>query len=430
MINIDKVKLIKKWPTKWPTKKLIIMKIHIRFLKKKKSDLNGGLRLDCSFNGIRFRKYLNIQINSNNWNKKTERIKANYSNAFEVNKRLDLIIRTILKIYYELINNEIPISVSILSEKFDEKINGINRKTSFFQYSTEFIENSKNSKSIGTINAYKYLIKSLREFEKKYRRKLDWSSFDYKFYTDYQSFQYNIKGNSQNLFGRRISQIKAILNQATKLGLNKYLIFKEYKVLKTQSKHEYLNEGELQLLWNLDLSKNIRLKRVRDIFLICCYTGVRFSEYQNLKKENIELGINGKSINFFSKKTKKYVNTICNDSAFELLKEYNFNLPEISVQKYNEYIKEVGELAGLDNIITVHNYKSGKATTYQKKKFELIKSHTARRSFVTNLYKHNVPTNQIMVCTGHTKESTVNNYIQTTAIESIDLINQTLKKSG
>jgi len=80
--------------------------------------------------------------------------------------------------------------------------------------------------------------------------------------------------------------------------------------------------------------------------------------------------------------------------------------------------------------ITVHTYKSGKAITYQKKKFELIKSHTARTSFVTNLYKNNVSTSQIMVCTGHTKESTLSGYIQSSAIESIDLIHQTLKKSG
>ena len=107
-------------------------------------------------------------------------------------------------------------------------------------------------------------------------------------------------------------------------------------------------------------------------------------------QENIELGKNGKSINYYSKKTKKYVHTICNDITFDLLKKYRFNLPHISGQKYNEYIKEVCELAGIDNIITVHTYKSGQAIKYEKQKFKLISSHTARRSFVTNLYKKNV----------------------------------------
>ena len=406
------------------------MNIHIRFLKRNKNDIKGNLRLDCSIKGIRFRKYININIPETNWNNNRERVKRSYTNAFDINKRLDLICNTIEKIYYDLMNNEIPISVSVLSEKFDEKINGVSRRTSFFDYANEFIETSKTSKTKETVSAYCCTINSLKEFQLHYRRRLDWNNFDHKFYDDYQTFQYNIKGNSPNLFGNRISQIKAILNQAKKLGLNKYVMFKDYKVIRTKSKKEYLNKEEIQLLSDLDLSDNKRLERVRDIFLVCCYTGVRFSEYKNLKQENIELGESGKSINYYSKKTKKYINTICNDLTLDLLKKYRFNLPDISSQKYNKYIKEICELAGIDNVITVHTYKAGKAITYQKKKFELIASHTARRSFVTNLYKRNVSISQIMVCTGHTKESTLINYIQATAMESIDLIHQTLKKSG
>ena len=406
------------------------MKTHIRFLKKNKKDLKGNLRLDCSINGLRFRKYINIKIAETNWNNNKERIKSNYSNAFEINKRLDLICNTIEKIYYDLINNDIPISVSVLSEKFDEKINGISRRTSFFDFTNEFVENSRNSKTKGTCDGYIYLINSLREFQIHYRRRLDWNNFDHKFYIDYQSFQYYIKNNNPNLFGKRISQLKAILNQATKLGVNKYLMFKDFKVLKTKPKNEYLNEEELQILCNLDLFENKRLERVRDIFLVCCYTGVRFSEYKNLKKENIMYRIDGNQINYYAKKTKKYVQTLCDNKTLDLLKKYRFNLPDISPQKYNKYIKEICELAGIDSVITVHTYKSGKVVTYQKKKYELIKSHTARTSFVTNLYKNNVSTSQIMVCTGHTKESTLSGYIQSSAIESIDLIHQTLKKSG
>jgi integrase len=406
------------------------MNIHIRFLKRNKNDIKGNLRLDCSIKGIRFRKYIDIRIDETNWNKNKERIKKGYTNAFEINKRLDFICNTIDKIHYELLNDDIPISVSALSEKFDEKINGVSRKTSFFDFAYEFVENSRNSKTKGTCDGYIHLINSLKEFEKQYRRRLDWSNFDYKFYTDYQTFQYNTNGNSQNLFGKRIAQIKAILNNATKLGLNKYSFFKEFKVLKTKSKKQYLNEEEIQLLLNFDLSDHKRLEKVRDIFLVCCYTGVRFSEYKNLKQENIELGKNGKSINYYSKKTKKYVHTICNEKTLDLLKKYQFDLPHISGQKYNEYIKEVCELAGIDNEILVHSYKAGKAISFKKKKYELIASHTARVSFVTNLHNNCISSSLIKTLTGHSNESMVNNYVHTTAKESIDLIHQALRNSG
>ena len=406
------------------------MKTHIRLLKKNKNDLEGNLRLDCSVEGNRFRKYLKIRIAETNWNKNKERIKSNYTNAFDINKRLDFITSTIKKIYYELLNDDIPISVSVLSEKFDEKINGVSRRTTFFDYANEFIENSRNSKTKGTCDGYIHLINSLKKFQKQYRRRLDWSNFDHKFYTDYQTFQYNTNGNSQNLFGKRIAQIKAILNDATKSGLNKYSFFKEFKVLKKQVRKEYLNEEEIQTLWDLDLSENKKLEKVRDIFLVCCYTGVRFSEYKNLKKENLKLGEFGWGINYYAQKNNKYVTTICNNNTLDILKKYQFNLPHILEQKYNVCIKEVCELAGIDNVITVHTYKSGKAITYQKKKFKLIASHTARRSFITNSHKNGATSALIMKLTGHSNESMVNNYVHTTAQESVDLMHQVLKNSG
>ena len=406
------------------------MKTHIRFLKKNKKDLEGNLRLDCSFKGIRFRKYLDIRIAETNWNKNKERIKSNYTNAFDINKRLDFITSTIKKIYYELLNDDIPISVSVLSEKFDEKINGVSRRTTFFDYANEFIENSRVTKTKGTCEGYLYTIKSLKEFEKHIRRRIEWSTIDQKFYDDYEVFQYTIKGNSQNLFGRRIIDIKAILNNANKLGINKYLMYKNFKVKRIVVKKEYLNKEEIQLLWDLDLSDNKRLERVRDIFLVCCYTGVRFSEYKNLKQENIEIGRKGCLINYYAQKNTKYVSTICNDNALELLKKYKFNLPHISLQKYNIYIKEVCKIAKIDKEIIIHSYKAGKAIILKKRKFQKISSHTGRRSFITNLIIEGISSTHIKKVTGHSNEKDVNKYNQITSIESIELIQQALKKSG
>ena len=229
------------------------MKRHIRFLKRNKKDLKGNLRLDCSVEGVRFRKYLNIKIAETNWNKNNERVKRSYTNAFQINKRLDLICNTIENIYYELANDDIPISVSVLSDKFDEKINGVNRRTSFFEYTNEFIETSKISKTKETVSAYCCTINSIKEFQLHYRRKIDWSSFDHKFYDDYQSFQYKIKNNNPNLFGNRISQIKAILNQARKLA-NKLKNDKEwYKLQSDTAKRNFKSFfGEKEYIYNMN----------------------------------------------------------------------------------------------------------------------------------------------------------------------------------
>ena len=404
------------------------MNTHIRLLIKSKTDLEGNLRLDCSFDGIRFRKYLGIKIKSKNWNKKKERLISTSSNAFNINKRLDIITKKIIEIYYELQNEEIPISTSILNEKFEEKIKGKSNKKSFFEFAYEFVENSGATKTEGTCQGYLHTIKSLKEFEKYSRRRIEWDTIDHKFYTTYEAFQYTVKGNSQNLFGRRIIDVKAILNNALLLGLNKYEMYKLFKVKKIDVKREYLTDDELEMLRALDLSDNKRLEKVRDIFLVCALTGVRFSDFRSLKQENIELGKNGKIIKYFAKKTQKYITTLCTDVTLNILKKYNFILPSISNQKMNVNIKEVCELAGLNNNVIVNTFKCGKPIQIQKKKYQLISSHTARRSFTTNLVKKGIPNFSIMTATGHKKESTFLKYVQSAESEIIDNINKELNR--
>ena len=404
------------------------MNVHIRLLKNTKTDLEGNLRLDCSLSGIRFRKYLGIKVKSKNWNKNKERLTSSASNAFNVNKRLDIITKKVIDIYYELQNDDVPISISVLNEKFDDQIKGKRNKTSFFEFAYEFVENSRATKTEGTCQGYLHTIKSLKEFEKYIRRRIDWDTVDYKFYNAYETFQYQVKGNSQNLFGRRIIDLKAILNLAYKNGVNKHTMFKSFKIKKINVRREYLNDDELEMLRCLDFSDNKRLKEVRDIFLVCALTGVRFSDIHKLKQENISLGGYGMSIKYFAKKTQKYVTTLCTDVMLNILKKYNFNLPNISNQKMNVYIKEVCELAGLNNNVIVNTYKCGKPIELQKKKFQLISSHTARRSFATNLVKKGIPNFSIMTATGHKKESTFLKYVQSVENEIIDNIYKSLNR--
>ena len=108
-----------------------------------------------------------------------------------------------------------------------------------------------------------------------------------KFYDAYMDYQYNVKGNSQNLFGKRIKTIKTFLNDAHERGINKHLMYKGFKVLQLETDAIYLKEEELNKIYKLDLKKNKRLERVRDLFTVECNTGLRYQDLMNLTKENI-----------------------------------------------------------------------------------------------------------------------------------------------
>ena len=88
-------------------------------------------------------------------------------------------------------------------------------------------------------------------------------------------------------------------------------------------------------------------------------------------------------------------------------------MPEvISNQKFNDYIKEVGKLAEINQNETITKTIGGVLTTIYLPKYELISSHTGRRSFCTNMYKRGLPTLMIMSISGHKTEKSFLKYIK------------------
>ena len=181
------------------------------------------------------------------------------------------------------------------------------------------------------------------------------------------------------------------------------------------------------MLYRLNLTHKKKLERVRDIFIFSCLTGVRFSDYLSINKQCIETLKEGtKIIRYYSKKVDKEIVTVCSDKALLLLEKYNYQFLKISSQNYNLYLKELGFLVGFIEDVKVDGYKKGLPIFITKPKYKFIASHTARRSFATNLYKRGIAITHIMKATGHIKESDFLNYVQHTAEESMIAINKAL----
>ena len=143
---------------------------------------------------------------------------------------------------------------------------------------------------------------------------------------------------------------------------------------------------------------------------------------ENILKDSIRIKVS---------KTGQILNTLLLPITKQILKKYKYNLPKISNVNYNLYIKEIGELAGINDSITKDTYKSGKAVSFKRKKYQLITTHTGRRSFATNMYKRGYSPVQIMSITGHKKESTFLKYIRITNEESVRYISMNYnKKTG
>lgn len=176
----------------------------------------------------------------------------------------------------------------------------------------------------------------------------------------------------------------------------------------------YLTVEELDAMRALDLSKKIGLEKVRDLFIIGCYTGLRFSDLKAIQKENIITSQGVKILKIKTQKTTKLVEVPINPIVEEILAKYGGVPPKvISNQRTNDHLKIIGKSSGINQEYPLTTFREGKQRHVEHKlKYELITTHTARRSFATNSYKAGVSTIDIMRITGHRTEEQFMKYLR------------------
>src|SRR5690606_10783617 len=300
--------------------------------------------------------------------------------------------------------------------------------TSFFEFADDYVEKrEKQAKHIEavklspiTVRSYKQTVNRLRDFNKKVKYNLDFDNIDLKFY--YSFVQYLEENNySVNTIGKHIKNLTTLLNRATEDGLNSNMKYKhrEFKALSEDTVSIYLTEKEIDALYNTDLSKTKDWELARDIFLIGYYTGQRVSDYNGITKDQIKT-FNGKRVfEFKQQKTNKVVYVPIHSRVEAIMKKRYKGLPprKLNDPDINEYIKEAGRKAEINEQITVKKTSGGKKVVETVSKHTLIVSHTARRSFCTNAYLSKMPTLDIMAISGHSTEREFYKYIKVTPQE-------------
>lgn len=183
-----------------------------------------------------------------------------------------------------------------------------------------------------------------------------------------------------------------------------------------------LTKEELQRIASLSLPKH--LEKARDLFLIGCYTLLRFSDYSAIKPENIRNTENGvRVIDSINQKTKKRsVVPFLFPELDPLLVKYDYTAPRMSAQKIGIYIKEVAKLADINSPVTFTETASGITKKVTLPKHELVTTHTARRTGATILYKSGYPLSSIMKLLAHSTEAMTLKYLKVSLDENAELM--------
>jgi len=365
------------------------------------------------------------------WNPTTQRAKQseNFPEHLEINTRLDQIASIIQDTYRRMINDGIQPTRENLKNQLDIRLKKNfpvkDQPSDLFAFIDQFIEDSssgnrttENGKKISklTIAGYKVTRKHLRDFQEVYRKKIDFDTVDLDFYDAFISY-FNKINQSTNSIGKQIKNLKLFLRAAADKKLHNNFTFQNRRFRKVEEVSDsiYLNEDEITKIFNLDLSEQPSLERTRDLFVIGCYTGLRFSDYNKIKPENIKKTGKGTFLHVRTQKTGELVIIPLRWEVIEILKRYKYRLPDTPVnQIMNDQLKTIARLSGLKEKVSTAITRGGMRVDTTYSKHELVTTHTARRSCATNMYLAGIPTISIMKITGHKTEKAFMAYIKIT----------------
>ncbi len=358
------------------------------------------------------------RINPKLWDKDKQHAKKSYIGSPQLNYKLDTIKTSISQIVREIEtdarkkNENISLScIKNVLDKYFNKSTDIDK--TLFQTLDLFSSIRKNDVSINFLKKITTLKNHLTEFEQVEKYPISFDTINLLFYDKFRSYQWKTKKNCNSTTYSMINVLKIFLNWCTARGINTNIEFKKFKVLSDKVDTIHLTSDELFAILNLDLSKSPHLDNVRNVFCFACFTGARFSDVDNLRWNDIRNNV------WYLRtiKTNDILMIPLNGYAVSIIDQYKGEdrpLRVISNHKMNDYLKTICEKANIIENIKVTTYIGAKRTETIYQKFELVGTHTARRTFITLSLEKGMSPEVVMAMTGHKDYRTFKKYIKIT----------------
>jgi len=390
---------------------------------------NVPIRMRVNFASKRIEFTTGYRIDATKWDADKQRVKNGCSNklkqsASEINASLLEYYTEIQSIFKRFeVEDVMP-----TPEQIKEAFNALHKPVSeehkpkkealpcdFFQVFDDFVEDCgrQNNWTDSTFEKFAAVKNHLTNF----REGLTFEFFDERGLNDYVGYLRDVKEMRNTTIGKQLSFLKWFLRWAFKKGVHQNNAYDSYrpKLKSTQKKIIFLTWNELNRLREFKIPSNKQaLKRVRDVFLFQCFTGLRYSDVFNLRRSDIK----GDHIEVTTVKTSDSLIIELNNHSKAILDKYKdvaFEddkvLPVITNQKMNDYLKELAELAGIDEPIRQTYYKGNERIDEVTPKYALLGTHAGRRTFICNALALGIPPQVVMKWTGHSDYKAMKPYI-------------------
>lgn len=393
---------------------------------------NVPIRMRVNFASKRIEFTTGYRIDATKWNADKQRVKNGCSNklkqsASEINASLLEYYTEIQSIFKRFeVEDVMP-----TPEQIKEAFNALHKPVSeepkpkkealpcdFFQVFDDFVEDCGRQSNWTDSTFEKFA--AVKNHLTNFREGLTFEFFDERGLNDYVGYLRDVKEMRNTTIGKQLSFLKWFLRWAFKKGVHQNNAYDSYKhkLKSTQKKIIFLTWDELNRLREFKIPFNKQaLERVRDVFLFQCFTGLRYSDVFNLRRSDIK----GDHIEVTTVKTSDSLIIELNNHSKAILDkykdvafEYDKVLPVITNQKMNDYLKELAELAGIDEPIRQTYYKGNERIDDVTPKYALLGTHAGRRTFICNALALGIPPQVVMKWTGHSDYKAMKPYIDIT----------------
>ena len=389
---------------------------------------NVPIRMRVNFASKRIEFTTGYRIDAAKWDTDKQRVRNGCTNklkqsASEINASLLGYYTEIQEIFKKFEVEEIMPTQEQIKEAFnalhkpiEEEVKPRNSTpNAFYKVFDEFVRDCgrQNDWTDSTYEKFAAVKNHLMNF----REGLTFEFFDERGLNDYVGYLRDVKEMRNTTIGKQLSFLKWFLRWAFKKGVHQNNAYDSYKpkLKSTQKKIIFLTWDELNRFREFKIPSNKQaLERVRDVFLFQCFTGLRYSDVFNLRRSDIK----GDHIEVTTVKTSDSLIIELNNHSKAILDKYKdvvFEddkvLPVITNQKMNDYLKELAELAGIDEPVRQTYYRGNERIDEVTPKYALLGTHAGRRTFICNALALGIPPQVVMKWTGHSDYKAMKPYI-------------------
>lgn len=382
-------------------------------LKRPNADIPTSIIALVSCSGQRTKVYTGLSILPKKWSKEEQRAKVRgFQEGGTINDTLELLQDRLTTYCNEQRALGLLPAPDVLKQLVEPEAPApaAPAKKTFADYYRADVQLSMAQGKVTTARANNTTLRHLLDFEQHAGYAIDFDTITPAFADVFTAYLLGPAQLTDNTIAKHLDRLRRFMRLAVDRGYTTARGWEKIKWKRQEPDIMTLTAEEVAALEYLALPAGY-LDNARHLFLLSCYTGLRYSDLVSIRPEHLR----GNVLRIMTQKTREWVNVPLQARALVIVTKYLAGgVRPISNQKLNDYIKELGQLAGINEPVEIVRFRGGHRSAVAVPKWQKIGCHTGRRTFVTRSLELGMRPETVMKITGHKTWKSFQRYVNIT----------------